>query len=228
MATSLHLTGTFDVPVVVPLAVQSFEEFRAWTLSDDFPERGRIDYVNGRIDVDMSPERFIAHSKLKLAFIRAIHDRVDIDDLGHIVADQSRVVHPIVELSAEPEFAFISFDAVTSGRVKLTESKRDPDDYVEIVGAPELVGEIVSDSSVKKDTQDLFAAYYEAGVEEYWLADARRNRLEFTLYKRGDSSFEATTTDGDGFQRSEVLNRCYRLTRSKDRNDMWKFRVEER
>lgn len=228
MADSLHFTGTVDVPVVVPLTVRSFEQFRAWTLSDDFPESGRIDYVNGRIDVDMSPEKFFAHGTLKSAFLLPVNYRIDFDELGYLLIDQSRVVHPEVELSVEPDFVFISYDAIANGRVTLTKSKSEPDDYVEIVGAPELVGEIVSDSSVKKDTKDLFAAYYEAGVKEYWLADARRNRLEFTLYKRGDRSFEATTADGDGFQRSEVLKRSYRLTRSKDRNDMWKFRVEER
>lgn len=228
MADSRHLNGTFDIPVVVPLTVRSFEAFRAWTLSDDFPERGRIDYVNGRIDVDLSPEEFFAQGTLKSAFLLPLNYRIDYEDLGYLVIDRSRIVHPNVKLSVEPDFAFITYEAISSGRVTLTESKNDPDDYVEIVGAPELVGEIVSDSSVKKDTEDLFVAYYEAGVEEYWLADARRNRLEFTLYKRGDKGFEPTTADGDGFQRSDVLNRSYRLTRSKDRNDMWKFRVEER
>lgn len=228
MAPSLHLSGSFDPPLEVPLGVQSFEAFRAWTLSDDFPDSGRIDYVKGRIHVDMSPEKFFSHSKLKVAFIRTLGDRVDYDDIGHFVADRSRIVHEGAELSAEPEFAFISHEALSSNRVTLTESRSDPDDYIEIVGSPDLVGEVVSDSSVKKDTRDLFEAYYAAGIREYWLADARRSRLDFTIYRRGQQGYEATSADADGFIRSDVLGRSYRLTRSKDRMGMWKFRVEER
>jgi Uma2 family endonuclease len=228
MATTLHLTGSFDPPLIVPLGVQSFEAFRAWTLDDNFPEKGRIDYIKGRIDVDMSPEKFISHGKLKSAFLLPVNYRIDYDDLGHLVIDQSRVVHAGVELSAEPDFVFVSYEAIDSGRVVLTESKRDPDDYVEIVGAPDLVCEIVSDSSVKKDTVDLLAAYYEAGIQEYWLADARRGKTEFAIYHRGVSGYEATPADADGYIRSEVLGNSYRLTRSKDRSGMAKFRVEER
>ena len=44
----IQLTGTFDPPLVVPLPTMSFEAFRAWTRSDDFPEQGRIDYLNGK------------------------------------------------------------------------------------------------------------------------------------------------------------------------------------
>lgn len=228
MADSLQLIGTFEVPLVMPLGVQSFAAFREWTLSDDFPETGRIDYINGRIDIDMSPEKFFAHGTLKTAFLRPLTDRIDLDDLGYLVMDQSRLAQPEIGLSVEPDFVFISYGAISSGRVTLTESKSDPDDYIEIVGSPELVGEVVSDSSVKKDTKELFVAYYEAGITEYWLADARRNRLDFTIYRRGESGYEVTPADADGFIPSEVLGHSYRLTRSKDRNGMWKFRVEER
>ena len=228
MATSLHLTGSFDPPLIVPLDVQSFEAFRVWTLSNDFPETGRIDYVNGRIDVDMSPEKFFSYGKLKSALLLPVNYRIDYEDLGHLVIDQSRVVHEAVELSVEPDFAFVSYESIATGRVTLTESKSEPDDYIEIVGSPDLVCEIVSDSSVKKDTKELFVAYYEAGITEYWIADARRGKLDFNIFRRGGTGYEATLADDDGFIESKVLNHSYRLTRSKDRMGMWKFRVEER
>jgi len=40
-----------EIPTIHNLA-----EFRRWALSEDFPERGRIDYIAGKIEVDMSPE----------------------------------------------------------------------------------------------------------------------------------------------------------------------------
>ena len=46
MASSVIFEERVEIPYFRSLA-----EFRAWTLSDDFPERGRIDYIGGRIEV---------------------------------------------------------------------------------------------------------------------------------------------------------------------------------
>ena len=148
--------------------------------------------------------------------------------MGHLVSDRSRVVNERAELSAEPELVFVSYEALSSNRVRLTESKSDPSDFIEIVGAPDMVCEIVSDSSVKKDTVELFNAYYQAGIAVYWLADGRRGKAEFTIYHRGQASYEVTKPDSDGFARSTVLGYSYRLARGQDRNGMAKFRLEER
>jgi hypothetical protein len=43
MTTSIALEDDFEIPLV-----SSFDEFREWARSDDFPERGRIDYLAGR------------------------------------------------------------------------------------------------------------------------------------------------------------------------------------
>ncbi len=44
----------------------SLAEFRVWALSDEVPERVRIDYIEGRVEVDMSPEDFFFHGSVKL------------------------------------------------------------------------------------------------------------------------------------------------------------------
>ena len=49
---------------------------------------------------------------------------------------------------------------------------------------PDLVVEIVSDSSVTKDTQRLPLSYWQAGVTEYWLVDVGGERLSFQIYSR--------------------------------------------
>jgi Uma2 family endonuclease len=54
-------------------------------------------------------------------------------------------------------------------------------DYIEILGSPDLVVEIVSDSSVRKDTTLLRDAYWKAGVREYWLFDARGAEIRFDI-----------------------------------------------
>jgi len=52
------------------------------------------------------------------------------------------------------------------------------------------------------DTVRLPKAYFQAGVREYWLIDARGEELSFQLLRRGDGAFEPTPADADGYQRS--------------------------
>ena len=57
----MAVTVRFEERVEIPLSIQSLTDFRDWARSDDFPERGRIDFVAGRIEVDMYPEDFVYH-----------------------------------------------------------------------------------------------------------------------------------------------------------------------
>ncbi len=55
----------FEEQLEIPLNLQTLEDFRQWALSDSFPDRGRIDFIAGRIEVDMSPEEIYCHGTLK-------------------------------------------------------------------------------------------------------------------------------------------------------------------
>ena len=60
--------------------------------------------------------------------------------------------------------------------------------------------EIVSDASVKKDTERLPAAYHAAGIREFWLIDARGVEVRFTIHRWEPIGYVASTTaDGGGF-----------------------------
>ncbi len=76
-----------------------------------------------------------------------------------------------------------------------------------------MIVEIVSDSSEKKDTQRLPAAYFAAGVPEFWLVDARREPLFFQIHHRGGDRFFAAPSDASEFQRLAVLGKSFRLER---------------
>lgn len=43
-------------------------------------------------------------------------------------------------------------------------------------GAPTLIVEVISPSSIRLDRQTKFDAYEQAGVAEYWLVDPKRTR----------------------------------------------------
>jgi Uma2 family endonuclease len=219
-------TVLFEEQVEIPLGIKNLADFRSWALSEEFPQRGRIDYVTGRIEVDMSPEDLFTHGTLKSKIASEIEQRVDELDLGHTFVAETRISSVPGDVSAEPDVVVITFDAIDSGRVNFTpKAPGEEGRFVEVEGGPDLVVEIVSDSSVKKDTERLPAAYFAAGVCEYWLIDARRNELFFQIRHRGQSAFESTPIDEGGFQSSTVLQCSYCLQRDRHARGHWVYRL---
>jgi Uma2 family endonuclease len=152
MASASQATSVlFEELVEVPLSLGSLADFRRWALSDAFPDSGRIDFIDGRIEVDMVPEDIFCHGTLKTEIARIISHRVKRGRMGHLLIDKGRVSCPAAELSVEPDIVFLSHETIRSGRVHLTpKAGGQQGRYVEIVGPPDLIVEIVSDSSDRK------------------------------------------------------------------------------
>lgn len=222
MATIIRLDEDFAVPT----DVQSLGDFRVWTASDSFPERGRIDFLGSWIEVDTSPEDLLTHGKVKVELVRALAQRVAPDELGELFTDRARLTCPDAELSSEPDVVFVSEESLRMGRARLVpQAGGGADRYVEIEGAADLVVEIVSDRSVAKDTGRLPPRYFAAGVREFWLVDARGEEVVFRIHRRGAERFEAVAADGEGFQPSGVLDRRYRLDRRRNRHGRLAFQL---
>jgi Uma2 family endonuclease len=218
----------YEDQVEIPLGLTSLEDFRNWAVSDAFPERGRIDFLGGRIEVDMSPEDLFCHGKLKGELARLLLNRVNDGDLGHLFIDRARISSPAADVSAEPDIAFIAHATVDEGRVRLVpKAKGGKGRYIEVEGPPDLVVEVVSDGSVKKDTMRLPAAYWAAGVREFWLADARGENLVFVIHERGQTAFQPVQVDDEGFQFSSVMGCRYHLERTESHGQP-RFRLTER
>ncbi len=62
-------------------------------------------------------------------------------------------------------------------RERITESR--------IIGAPDLVVEILSPKTASKDRHEKRAAYEQAGVPEYWLVDPETRSVELLVLKEG-------------------------------------------
>ena len=130
MASSVIFEERVEIPYFRSLA-----EFRAWALSDDFPERGRIDYIGGRIEVDMSPENVFFHGSIKTEVVGELGNIVRSTGGGYLFSDRTRVSSPDAELSAEPDVVYLSADSIDSGRVRLVPSAGgEPDSYMELEG----------------------------------------------------------------------------------------------
>ena len=78
-----------------------------------------------------------------------------------------------------------------------------------------MVLEVVSASLVEKDTETLPDLYWRAGVPEYWLVDARTDRLEFDIFRHEPAGYAAVRKQA-GWLKSRVFGQSFRLARQLD------------
>lgn len=214
----------FENQVAIPLDIGSLGRFREWANSASFPERGRIDFIAGDIEVEIMPEDLFCHGSPKIEVIRVLSQLVKQSGNGMLFSDRARVSCPAADLSVEPDLVFVSDESLDAGRVRLVAKETgEPGRYVELEGAPDLIVEIVSDSSVAKDTRRLPPAYWRAGIPEFWLMDFRGESMLFRIHHAGPESYEPTPPDADGFQRSSVFGVAFQLLRTVDRRGRWTF-----
>jgi Uma2 family endonuclease len=203
----------YDESVDIPDGIGDLAAFRRWAHSDDFPETGRICFLDGRVWVDMSREQVFTHNQLKQEFNLVVGGLVKSQRLGRFFPDGVLVTNERAQLACQPDGTFVSQQSLKSGRVRLVEGEKEG--YRELDGAPDMVLEIVSASSVEKDKEVLFDLYRRAGIAEYWLVDARADRLEFHIFRHAPSGYVATRKQA-GWLKSGVLGRSFRLTQSRD------------
>src|SRR3989304_3165164 len=134
--------------VRVPEEETDLESFRHWAYSKEFPECGKIVFLQGEVWIDMSPERLQSHALLKAQFYLELGRLVRDADLGRFFPDGALWTHVGANISTEPDALFVTWEAHESGRVKYVGK---PEKAIEIQGSPDMVLEIVSDSSVRKD-----------------------------------------------------------------------------
>lgn len=211
--------------VRIPEWVVDLESFRRWYHSSEFPEEGRIDYIRGVVWVDMTMEQVFTHVQAKTEFTVVLGGLVNAEDLGLYLTDGLRLSNEGADLSAEPDGTFISNESMEDANIQLIEAREGG--YTEVEGVPDMVLEIVSASSVKKDTKRLFQAYWEAGIKEYWLADVRGERLSFGIFRHTPNGYVATRKR-DGWLKSAVFGKSFRLGRREDRFGNPRYTLEVR
>jgi Uma2 family endonuclease len=211
--------------VSIPEWVVNLESFRRWYHSDDFPEKGRIDYIQGAVWVDMGVEQIFSHVQAKTAITAVLFMVTESGELGLYLDYGLRLSNEAADLSAEPDGTFISNESMEEANIQLIEGKQEG--YTEIEGVPDMVLEIISASSVKKDTKKLFKAYWDAGIKEYWLVDVRGERLNFDIYRHTKKGYLATRKK-DGWLKSQVFGKSFRLTRNEDRFGHPRYGLEVR
>lgn len=223
MAKAL-LEETFRIPAT---ATRDLEGFRRWARSDRFPERGRIDYLAGDLEVDMSPEDLYTHGTVKAEIASTLHLLVARQHRGNVFIDRARISSPAADLSVEPDVTVVLWDSLDQGRIReIAKKSRIPGRYIELEGAADLVVEIVSDGSVKKDLKRLPSLYAAAGIPELWVADARGKELRFEIRILEAGGYRILPPDPDGWVVSPLFQLRFRLRREEVRPGRWWFRLE--
>jgi Uma2 family endonuclease len=145
---------------------------RLWTYDEmvaEFPETNQpVELWNG--EIIMSPAPHPDHQTIVLNFAVALREFVVVGELGKIFMSPVDVVLTPRRV-VQPDVLFIGKDRLDIVR-----------DH--IVGAPDLVMEVISAGSWQRDRIEKKALYESAGVAEYWIIDPDAATVEvFALIK---------------------------------------------
>ncbi len=155
------------------------------------PEINKAELIEGVVHMP-SPVHFALHSQPHVDIVtwlgvyRAATSGVVGGDNATVRLDYENVVQPDALLRLEPSLG---------GRSKVT-----ADDY--LAGPPELVVEIAA-SSASYDMYDKRRVYARSGVQEYLVAQAYEQRVDWFVLREG--VYEAMQPDAEGILRSEVF-----------------------
>ena len=160
-------------PVSTPLAVErnakrwTYEEYYRLT-PESHAERYEIDH--GELVPMASPT--VTHQRvtmelasLMIAFVRA-------HDLGEVLVAPLDVIFGEDETS-QPDALFI-----TKARADIIQDRG-------IFGAPDLVVEVLSPSSTRRDRQEKSTKYLRFIVQEYWLVNPAERSIEVRVWREG-------------------------------------------
>ena len=207
--------------VRIPRWVSDLAAFRRWAKSDEFPERGRYAYLDGDLWVDAGMEK-VNHNRIKTAVSNVLDLLTKTDQIGIYLSDGMLLTNLKAGLSTEPDGMYISYATLKSGRAVLEEGE----ESLEVLGSPDVVLEVVSGTSVKKDTVVLRKLYARGGVPEYWIADSRPNSFSFEILQRQGAGYASAAADRGGWLESKVFGRSFRLVRETDQVGLPVFRLE--
>ena len=210
-----------ELAISIPSSTRTLAGFREWILNADLPRFCRVSYCSGEVFIDMSPERLGSHNAVKSELNYVLYKLVRTRKLGQYFSDGALVSNEFADVSNEPDAVFLSTTTLTSGKARLVPSA-DGKDIGEIEGIPDLVCEVVSPSSITKDTIKLRERYHRAGIAEYWLIDAMGDEIRFDILRHTLAGYEPAVPI-EGWIDSTVFASRFRLERELDLFGLWQY-----
>ncbi len=136
----------------------TYEEFLEWADEDALAE-----WVEGEV-VLYSPAS-VQHQVIRDFLLATMRAFTEAKGLGIVLSAPFQM--KLARSGREPDLLFVAKDNL--GRLRET--------YLE--GPADLVVEIVSPESERRDKGEKFWEYQEAGVKEYWIIDPEKKQAEF-------------------------------------------------
>lgn len=153
-------------------------------------DRNQYELIDGELIVTPSPTR--RHQKIVGRLYSRLSVYVESQSLGEVyVAPLDTIFNKYTVL--QPDILFVS-------RERLGEVAKE-----RIEGAPDLVVEVLSPSTVDRDRRRKLAVYSQFGVREYWIVDPEARTIE--LYQRIGEGLQLTRqfSSGETFE-SKLLS----------------------
>lgn len=209
MAVTLAVRGG---QINIPDWIDSHDAYLRWLKTADIPDDIPVGFVNNRVWIEPMPERAFSHNRIKTAVAETLGPLIRGQKLGVYFGDGMLFTSKEFKFTTAPDGMFVSKATADAGRVWLTGAKEGEED-TQLLGAPDLVVEVICDGSEFKDSEWLMARYWNTGVIEYWVIDGRNKRVRFTIHSRGPKGFVAVRKSG-GWVRSSVLGKQFRFSPS--------------
>lgn len=171
-----------------PLLPDLLKELQAIWQDEQKRRQAFYDWVTPDVKAEFIEGEIIVHSPVRnkhnivLQYIyRLISIYVDIRDLGYI--GYEKIMCRLERNDYEPDLVFF----------KKEKAKAFTDDQT-IFPVPDLVVEVLSNTTEERDRGVKFLDYAHNGVQEYWIVDADTQQLEQYLNKEGAFDLHAAFT----------------------------------
>lgn len=211
---SASITAIFEDSIVkVPAWVIDNASFLRWAESDEAPQKGKIGYLQGSVWIDHTMEQAF-HNEIKAAITEALRAWNRTHTLGKYYTDGMIYSNLEAEFTTVPDGIFVRKESIDTELLVLDKGKRS----TKMTGSPDIVVEVVSRSSAKKDLIELRALYHQAGIREYWLIDSRQNEPELVILEWTKRRYR-TVSSQSGWAKSKVLGGSFRVVVEDD--DVW-------
>ncbi|MGD1100963.1 MAG: Uma2 family endonuclease [Terriglobia bacterium] len=144
---------------------------------DDFcllPEDGkRREIIEGELFVTPSPQT--PHQRAVMRLSVRLWQFVDSHELGEV-------------FSAPFDVVFSEFDVVEPDLLYISNARAGVLTHKNVQGAPDLVVEVLSESTSRVDRSIKLKLYGKFGVQEYWIIDPEGPSAE--IYRRGEEGLD--------------------------------------
>jgi Uma2 family endonuclease len=153
------------------------------------PDEPRCELIFGRIYVSPSP--LLLH-QMVVFVLHLLLDRIA-ESTGALVAEAPLDVHLADHSVVQPDVIYIS--AARRGIVQ---------NWIE--GAPDILVEVLSPGTGRRDRGEKLSLYAQSGVREYWIVDPQERLIQFLVNEAG--RFLVAVPTGNEY-RSQTLSEIH-------------------